>query len=262
MFLFSVAAQVIAGPAEPTHRIISSVFLSCVAYGLPAPQLTWELDDESTLSDRLIKTHERLVNGLRVVTSILELCPMKEETSSGQYSCQVENGVSDPRGASTKSVKFDLCFIGIHYIVHCVLVYIANVDIYIYIYIYVCCANQSGNFGLLVVPDDLDIVKGGLYYLPCVAYSKNNRSVTITWTDVSGTVVNNETSKLRFFEKSIIRDGVYFLRSVLEIGCASVEDATKYTCTATDGIESSQANFTVQFTCEHACQQMYDIIMF
>lgn len=101
-------------PVGPSHGITSSIFLSCAAYGIPSPRLTWK-HGESTLPSELITTHERLVEGIYVVTSFLELCPMDEETSSGQYSCQVENAASiAPQGITVRSTAFDLCFIGIY----------------------------------------------------------------------------------------------------------------------------------------------------
>ena len=95
-------------PVGPSHGITSSIFLSCAAYGIPSPRLTWKYG-ESTLPSHLITTHERQVQGVHVVTSFLELCPTDEWASSGQYSCQAEND-ADPQGVVVRSEEFDVCF--------------------------------------------------------------------------------------------------------------------------------------------------------
>ena len=98
-------------PVGPSEAITSSIVLSCVGYGIPPPRVIWKYGD-SALTGDLVTSHQRLVQGVHVTTSSLQLCPADKETTSGQYTCQVENGVADPRGLAVKSVEFDLCFLG------------------------------------------------------------------------------------------------------------------------------------------------------
>lgn len=118
------------------------------------------------------------------------------------------------------------------------------------------CPN-TGNFGIIAAPSDEDIVEGGVYYLPCMAYSKNGRAVAITWTDASATPLNTNTSKMTLLEESVTKDNISIVHSILEISCASFEIAAEYACMATDGIESGQTSFTLRFTCKGDINCLY-----
>ena len=109
-----------------------------------------------------------------------------------------------------------------------------------------------------MAPAGTDIVEGGVYYLPCVAYSRTGKAVTITWQDAEGSVINN-SSKLAISESGNIRDGIYVARSVLTVSCASFEDAQQYTCIATDGAEQESASFDLQYTCK--CKNMQLVVI-
>lgn len=87
-----------------------------------------------------------------------------------------------------------------------------------------------------------------VYYLPCVAFSRSGREISITWS-TGGTAISN-SDDMSIFEKNVTRDDVYVLRSVLEIKCPTFEDALNvyvYTCSATDGVESNSASINLQF---------------
>ena len=100
-----------------------------------------------------------------------------------------------------------------------------------------------------MAPESRDIVDGGRYFLPCVAFSKQGRAVSITWS-VDGKLIGRESSKLSVIERNRTQNDVFLQRSVLELKCASFADALEYTCTATDGIKTSQESFTLRHTCE------------
>lgn len=89
-----------------------------------------------------------------------------------------------------------------------------------------------------------------VYYLPCVAFSRSGREISITWSsDDNGTAISNNKD-VSISEKNVTRDGVYVLRSVLEIKCPAFEDALKtytYSCRATDGVESGSVSIDLQF---------------
>lgn len=97
------------GPVGPSHGLTSSVIVSCVAYGVPSPAVVWK-HDNSIVTAATIQRRSQQLNGIDVVTSSLELCAGKD-TTSGRYSCEVENGVADLQGI-IKSAAFDLCFTG------------------------------------------------------------------------------------------------------------------------------------------------------
>lgn len=105
----AVPAEIMLAPVGPGHGVASSVILSCVTYGMPTPTVTWKYGT-SIVSDALVTSHtqQQQYSGVAVVSSTLELCPMQEHARSGEYSCEVDNGV----GVSTvKSSPFHLCFI-------------------------------------------------------------------------------------------------------------------------------------------------------
>ena len=105
-----VPAKLLLQPNTPSHGLTSTTVVSCVAYGVPRPTLTW-LYDTSTVSGR--QNHREIVmNGIHFVTSFLELCPRQEGAKSGQYACQVGNGVANSQGAIMETAAFELCFIG------------------------------------------------------------------------------------------------------------------------------------------------------
>lgn len=52
-----------------------------------------------------------MVHGVYVVRSFLQLCPEDEETSNGQYSCEVDNAITDSSGTAMKTLDFNLCFL-------------------------------------------------------------------------------------------------------------------------------------------------------
>ncbi len=105
-----------------------------------------------------------------------------------------------------------------------------------------------------MTPASGDIVAGGVYYLPCVAYSNDGNAITITWGSAR---LNGEASKLTTIEKNATQNGIFLLISILELSCASIGDATEYTCSATDGVESSQESFTLRFTCKDSVFTCY-----
>lgn len=106
----AVPAEIMVAPVGPSHGLTSSVVVSCVAYGVPPPTVTWKYGD-SFVSDRLLIRHtqQEFGGGVAVVTSSLEVCPVQEGTGSGWYSCEVENGATD---SAMKSSPFQLCFVG------------------------------------------------------------------------------------------------------------------------------------------------------
>ena len=111
----------------------------------------------------------------------------------------------------------------------------------------------AGRVGVVIAPASSDIVADADYYFPCVAFSKNGRPVTITWI-IAGEEISNSVNLVHVYEKNGTENGINYLRSVLELSCASVADAVEYTCRATDGLDSSEQSFTLHFTCKRPTQ--------
>ena len=107
-----------------------------------------------------------------------------------------------------------------------------------------CC---PGDFGFLVTPvSRTSVLKDAVYYLPCVAFSRSGQEINITWSSDGSEIPSDDVF---VSEKSITRDGVYVLSSVLEIKCPTFEDELSvhtYTCSATDGMESDSASTDLQ----------------
>lgn len=99
------------------------------------------------------------------------------------------------------------------------------------------------NFGFLVTSTDTYIIENGVYYMPCVAYSRAGRSITMMWKRPDGSIITSRNST-----ESI--SNITVAKLILEISCASFEDAMEYTCVATDGINTFDTSFNLCFTCE------------
>jgi len=91
--LFSEPAQLVL-QSNQTNEIDagSAINLTCVAYGVPIPSISW--NNRSTLlrNSSRVTIYEGLVieNGVTSVQSILQLCGAVE-ADTGQYSCFTNN---------------------------------------------------------------------------------------------------------------------------------------------------------------------------
>ena len=105
-----VPAEILVAPPSSNQDIGSSVILSCVGYGIPAPKVTWK-HLGSELPQQLVTQHPtEMLRGVYVIRSFVELCPLNGLVGNGQYSCEVDNAVSSAQGNSIKSAFFDVCF--------------------------------------------------------------------------------------------------------------------------------------------------------
>ena len=75
---------------------------SCIAYGSPAPEISWSLHQSNTtiqtigsnMSDSSVHTRQFVRNGVGIVYSSLLLCPSHSGTlTTSQVSCSAANGV-------------------------------------------------------------------------------------------------------------------------------------------------------------------------
>ena len=208
--------------------------LSCAGYGVPRPMVMWKYGNVTLTSG--ITHINKMKYGIPIVKSFLELCPVKELAQYGEYSCEVDNGVTKPNGVLRQSVKFGVCFLGLLSPYKMIALPLINVTI-------------IGDLGFLVMPKSSEVMPGATLYFPCAAFSTNGSSLTILWTYANNTEINN-SSRITVFEQHEFMHGyVKIFRSILVISCASIEDIRiNYTCKASNKIQSIQT--TLQSNCK------------
>ena len=87
-------------PAKDTHiEAGSTVVLTCVAYGVPPPLLTWSRNGSSlSFNDSRVTIYSNIItdsaSGVIFARSIMKLC-RSELADVGTYSCLTSNGIGD-----------------------------------------------------------------------------------------------------------------------------------------------------------------------
>lgn len=96
-------AAILLYPGDTEASAQSSLVLTCVAFGIPAPEIVWEHNNLTLTSPHSNITTEIFSNdtGLFAV-SVLNLCNV-ELSDSGQYSCLASNS-----GMNTETRSFTL----------------------------------------------------------------------------------------------------------------------------------------------------------
>ena len=77
---------------EANHS--SSIVLTCVAFGVPAPSVRWERLDGQSLESANISFESFNLAGIEFVFSTLELCSVVQ-SDGGLYSCTASNSVGE-----------------------------------------------------------------------------------------------------------------------------------------------------------------------
>ena len=98
LFLFHIVPPtILLGSDRVVAYTLSNITLNCVAFGVPAPNITWfnSVNDEVTDSNRMLINTSYYVHatGLVTVTSILEILKLQNE-DGGLYHCTADNEVS------------------------------------------------------------------------------------------------------------------------------------------------------------------------
>lgn len=111
----------------------------------------------------------------------------------------------------------------------------------------VCFLFFKDSFGLLVHPVNVSVVSGALH-LPCVGYSYvKEDNVHISWKKGNEAINTKGMSMFSSYE----RRGEIFLRvSYLSIDCIGLEHEGNYTCEASSGNKTLQANFQISLNSE------------
>ena len=78
----------------------------CVAYGYPAPSLTWDRDGTPLSNGSRSTIYEELVvaNGKTFVQSILVICSL-EQDDAAKYNCSASNNISTTSGSFNLTVN-------------------------------------------------------------------------------------------------------------------------------------------------------------
>ena len=94
-FPISEDVDIIAGMGQ-------SIVASCIAYGSPAPEISWSLHQRNTtfqtigtnMPDSSVHTRQFVKDGVGIVYSSLLLCPSHSGAlTTSQVSCSASNGV-------------------------------------------------------------------------------------------------------------------------------------------------------------------------
>ena len=77
-------------------NLTSYVLLSCTAYGVPVPSISWSKNGTSLRSDSHINIMYQVVveGGVTFGKSTLQICST-EFTDAGNFSCSAENGIKN-----------------------------------------------------------------------------------------------------------------------------------------------------------------------
>ena len=96
-------AAIAVFPEDSSVYVGDSIILSCVAYGLPLPTITWLKGGESLVNVTL-RDSELVTPHVTFTRSTLQLCAVQLPDST-QYTCQATNNFSAVDASFSMSVK-------------------------------------------------------------------------------------------------------------------------------------------------------------
>jgi len=96
----AAAAEIVIVPESTTVREGSMVILTCVAYGVPHPDVTWSRGGEELTNTTRMTVYSAYLEegGVPFTQATLEICGVELE-DAGMYSCQGSN----QNGTDTRS---------------------------------------------------------------------------------------------------------------------------------------------------------------
>lgn len=103
---------------------------------------------------------------------------------------------------------------------------------------------------IVISPEDVNTRLGHTLLLPCVVATRDSSTVHVTWKHNDQPI--NPTPQLQVHPlMASQREGVMFIKSVLEVCVTREELAGDYSCTAVDGQETlDQETFHIRFDSE------------
>ena len=219
-------------PADKRLYQNSTVLLTCVAYGVPLPTLTWSKAGNS-VTNGTVRNDMVVKGGVTFVRSVLQLCETTV-ADSGQYTCTADNEIT------IANANFHLTVEGIERphmhegrrkglrVIMCT-----------------CLSTVPLPAEVVLLSKDTLVSARNTILLTCVGLG--NPPPSLSWEREGLTTLQNN-SRTTIFERVIVKNGFMFTRSVLQICRVTAEgDTGSYNCTATNifGNDSTRVELTV-----------------
>ena len=204
-------AIVVHPPAYSTAVAAQTVRLTCAAYGVPTPTISWSKASGNITammqdSNSGVRGYWQsvTVNGTEFAVSVLEICGVGS-FHTDEYSCWADNGVSGV-GIAASTAKFFLS---------------------------ISVAPSEPPAIVVHPPNATSVDYGSTIEAVCVAYG--NPIPSVSWTK-SGCSNISTSGYARVYNEIVTYNDVSFRKSVLQLCNVKENDTDWYSCSATNGI--------------------------
>ena len=207
-------AIVIHPPAYTTIPESQTVRMTCAAYGIPAPSISWSRgkgDLASLIQDPesgvTVYSKTLTVNGTDFTVSILEICGVDPKSHTDQYSCMAANGVGG-QGVAASQAAFFLSVTGSPVVPPSIVVRPPK--------------NTTVDYGITIEA-------------VCVAYG--NPVPDVAWSKRGDSCSNiSSSSSTKIYNEVVTYNGISFRKSVLQLCDVTQSDGGWYSCDSYNGI--------------------------
>lgn len=92
----SESPSVVIRPSDTTILHNTTILLTCFGYGIPTPDVTWSMGEETLSNDSQIAIYNNLIleSGIQFARSILKLCSATV-AHNGEYICRLSNAAGN-----------------------------------------------------------------------------------------------------------------------------------------------------------------------